>query len=138
MVSSAQPSPSRRTSSHLRGVVGRIRVPIRKDGFPFHSVWNMPDIFFPSRFKFMSGIFQVYTTHILSESFGNMPGINLDYFSACKSASKSNAIHPDAAAVTVHVFWVSRVVNIQRQMWQARMATPERQQMQPYVAQHRL
>ncbi len=37
-----------------------------------------------------------------------------------------------------HVFWVSRVFNIQRQTWRARMSTPERQQMQPYVAQHRL
>jgi hypothetical protein len=33
----------------------------------------------------MSGIFQTYTTHILSESFGNMPGIYLDYSSACSS-----------------------------------------------------
>jgi hypothetical protein len=29
----------------------------------------------------MSGIFPTYTTHILSESFGNMPGIYLDYSS---------------------------------------------------------
>jgi hypothetical protein len=36
----------------------------------------------------------------------------------------------DATAVTVHVFWVSRVFNIQRQTWRARMSTPERQQMQ--------
>jgi hypothetical protein len=40
----------------------------------------------------MSGIFQTYTTHILSESFGNMPGIYLDYSSACESACSSNAI----------------------------------------------
>ena len=54
----------------------------------------MPDIFFPSHFKFMSGIFHVYPMHILSESFGSMPGICLDYSSACqcKSASRSNAI----------------------------------------------
>ncbi len=56
----------------------------------------MPDIFFPTRFKFMSqpeaGLFQVYSTHILSKSFGNMPGIYLDYSSACESASRSNAI----------------------------------------------
>jgi hypothetical protein len=53
----------------------------------------MPDIFFkfPSRcnLKFMSGIFQIYTTHILSKSFGNMPGIYLDYSSACESACSS-------------------------------------------------
>ena len=38
--------------------------------------------------------FQVYTTHILSKSFGNMPGIYLDYSSACESslACSSNAI----------------------------------------------
>jgi hypothetical protein len=38
--------------------------------------------------------FQMYTTHILSESesFGNMPWIYLDYSSACESASRSNAI----------------------------------------------
>jgi hypothetical protein len=49
-------------------------------------------IFFPSRCKFMSGIFQIYTTHIRSGSFGNIPGIFLDYSSACESACSSNAI----------------------------------------------
>jgi hypothetical protein len=52
----------------------------------------MPDILFPSHCKVMSGIFQIYTTHILSKSFGNMPGIYLDYSSACKLACSSNAI----------------------------------------------
>ena len=42
--------------------------------------------------NFMSGIFQIYTTHILSKSFGSMPGIYLDYSSACESACSSNAI----------------------------------------------
>ncbi len=56
--------------------------------------YDMPDIFFQSRCKFMSqaGIFQIYTTHILSGSYGNMPGIYLDYSSACESACSSNAI----------------------------------------------
>ncbi len=52
----------------------------------------MPDIFFPSCCKFMCGMFQIYTTHILSNLFGNMPGIYLDYSSACESVCSSNAI----------------------------------------------
>ncbi len=74
------------------------------------------DIFFPSRHgcKFMSGIFQIYTTHILSESFGNeRPGITWIMIDNQPAAAAMQLGCP-AAAVTVHAFWVSRVFNIQR------------------------
>ena len=96
--------------------------------FPYQVYFkNMPDIFFPSHLKFMSGIFQTYTTHILSESFGNMPGL---FLCLRIGPGLQQQCDWDATAVTVHVFWVSRVFNIQRQTWRARMSTPERQQMQ--------
>ncbi len=43
-------------------------------------------------FRVISNLCLEYTTYVLSESFGNMPGIYLDYSSACESACSSNAI----------------------------------------------
>ncbi len=73
-----------------------------------------------------------FRVRVIWEYALNIPGLFL-----CLRISLQKQCDWDTAAVTVHVFWVSRVFNIQRQTWQARMTMPERQ-MQPYVAQHRL
>ena len=85
-------------------------------------VWNIPDIY------------HAYSFRVIWYYAWNIPGL---FLCLRIGPGLQQQCDWDATAVTVHVFWVSRVFNIQRQTWQARMTMPERQ-MQPYVAQHRL
>ncbi len=94
---------------------------ILSESFQVH-VWSIPDIY------------HAYSFRVIRQYSWNIPGL----FLCLRIGPGQQQCDWDATAVTVHVFWVSMVFSVQRPTWRARILTPERQQMQPYVAQHRL
>ncbi len=89
-------------------------------------------------FRVISSLYLEYSRHIPRIFFPSHLVICLEYTGLFLCLRIGPGLQQqcnwDATAVT----GVSRVFNIQRQTWRARMSTPERQQMQPYMAQHRL